>query len=73
MGENVLYTSYLSQKEHGFIKKCNFCDNLTLLKKLACQCKGLKTPHLEKYPDWNTDIPYILSENTGWKTVSRLA
>jgi hypothetical protein len=24
MGENVPYTSYLSQKEHNFIEKCNF-------------------------------------------------
>jgi hypothetical protein len=32
MGENVPYTSYLSQKEHSFIEKCNFCDDLKPLK-----------------------------------------
>jgi hypothetical protein len=32
MGENVHHTSYLSQKEHSFIEKWNFCDNLKLLK-----------------------------------------
>jgi hypothetical protein len=53
MGENVpYYTSYLSQKEHGFIKKCNFCDNLKLLKKNlflhASSITGLKTLPLKK-------------------------
>jgi hypothetical protein len=33
MGENVPYTSYLSKKVHSFIEKCNFCDDLKLLKK----------------------------------------
>jgi hypothetical protein len=32
MGENVPYTSYLSQIEYSFIEKCNFCDDLKLLK-----------------------------------------
>jgi hypothetical protein len=33
MGENVPCTPYLSQKENSFIEKCNFCDDLKLLKK----------------------------------------
>jgi hypothetical protein len=37
MGENVPYTSYLSQNEHSFTEKCNFCDNLKLLKNLFCR------------------------------------
>jgi hypothetical protein len=32
MGENVPYTSYLGQKEHSFIEKLNFCDDLKLLR-----------------------------------------
>jgi hypothetical protein len=61
MGENVPDTSYLSQKEHSFIEKCNFCDDLKLLGKnvcndlkllgknfWACKCKGLKNTPLKK-------------------------
>jgi hypothetical protein len=32
MGENMPYTSYLSQKELSFIEKCNFCKDFKLLK-----------------------------------------
>jgi hypothetical protein len=39
MGEDVPYTSYLSQKR-SFIKN-NFCNDLNL-------CKGLKTPPMKK-------------------------
>jgi hypothetical protein len=46
---NVPYTSYLSQKEHSFIKKCNFCDDLNFRKKTVLASKGLKHP-LEKNP-----------------------
>jgi hypothetical protein len=50
MGENGSYTSYLSQKEHSSIKKCNFCDNLNLLNKisLGVQVQGVKNAPLEK-------------------------
>jgi hypothetical protein len=51
MGENVPYTSYLSQNVQSFIKKYNFCDNLNLLKKLFCvQVQGVKNALFEKYP-----------------------
>jgi hypothetical protein len=33
MGENLPYISYLSPKEHSFIKKFNFGDDLKLFKK----------------------------------------
>jgi hypothetical protein len=43
MGENVPYTSYLSQKKHSFIEKCYFCDDLNLLKNLfSMQVQGVK-------------------------------
>jgi hypothetical protein len=48
MGENVPYTSYLSQKEHSFNEKCNFCDDLKLFKKTFLACKWLKMPPLKK-------------------------
>jgi hypothetical protein len=52
MGENVPYTSYLSQKEHNFIEKCHFCDNLKLLKKLFyVQVQlGVKNAPFDKNP-----------------------
>jgi hypothetical protein len=51
MGENVPYTSYLSQKEHSFIKKCNFCDDLNLLKIfLLLQVQGIKNAPLATNP-----------------------
>jgi hypothetical protein len=46
MGKNVPYTSYLSQKEHSFIEKCNFGDDLKFL-----ACKGLSASWL------NTVVP----------------
>jgi hypothetical protein len=49
MVENVPYTSYLRQREHSFIKKLNFCDNLNLLKKHFCvQVQGVKNAPLKK-------------------------
>jgi hypothetical protein len=49
MGENVPYTSYLSQKEHRFIEKCYFCDDLKLLKNIFCvQAQGVKTQPLKQ-------------------------
>jgi hypothetical protein len=50
MGENIPYTSYLSQKEHSFIKKCNFCTDLNLLKKnfFGVQVQWVKNAPLEK-------------------------
>jgi hypothetical protein len=50
MGENLPSTSYLSQKEYRFIEKCNFCDDLKLLKKIVfgVQVQGVKTPALKK-------------------------
>jgi hypothetical protein len=47
MGENVPYTSYLSQKEHSFIEICNFCDDLKLLKEKKFSYKGLRMPPLK--------------------------
>jgi hypothetical protein len=43
MGENVPYTSYLGQKEHSFIEKCNFCNDLKLLKNIFFYVQGV--PH----------------------------
>jgi hypothetical protein len=47
MGENVPYTSYLqvSQKEHSFTKKHNYCNDLKPLKKqnvFCVQVQGVK-------------------------------
>jgi hypothetical protein len=45
----VPYTSYLSEKEHSFIEKCNFCDDLKLLKNLfGVQMQGVKNAPFEK-------------------------
>jgi hypothetical protein len=42
MSENVPYTSYLSQKEHSFIKK--IAQRFEAFEKnfFVCKCKGLK-------------------------------
>jgi hypothetical protein len=50
MGENGSYTSYLSQKEHSFIEKYYFYDNLKLLKKtfFGVQVQGVKNAPLNK-------------------------
>jgi hypothetical protein len=42
MGENVPYTSYLSQKEHSFIKKCIFATIFNL-----CESEGVKNAPLK--------------------------
>jgi hypothetical protein len=59
MGENVPNTSYLSQKEHSFITKCNFFIDLNLLKIIffACKCRGLKTPPWKKSWLEHCDLP----------------
>jgi hypothetical protein len=53
MGENVPYTntSYLRQKDPSFIEKCNFCNDLKLLKKLFLGVQGVKNAPFEKIPD----------------------
>jgi hypothetical protein len=42
MGENVPYTSYLSQKEHKFHKKKKFLQQFKAFEKKFFACKGLK-------------------------------
>jgi hypothetical protein len=61
MGENVPYTSYLSQKEHSFtfIKKCNFSEDLKLL--WHARARGLNkilARTLLKAPDSYKDLIY---------------
>jgi hypothetical protein len=48
MGENVPYTSYLSQKEHTFIKKKKFFRRFKAFEKVFFCVQGVKNAPFEK-------------------------
>jgi hypothetical protein len=66
MGEHVpySYTSYLSQNEISFIKKCNFCDDLNVLKKILART-------LDYFPfDQSNVLVFVIFTNFAYKAFS---